>query len=181
MDIKLLVKVTSRAWSLKILALMHTGTPGRQAALIAACGAGRTAFAQSLSHLVDLGLVERNPGYGHPLRPEFRLTSLGIAVAKMAARIEGAVIEPAEQILLRRTWTVPVLSVLQTPRYFGEIKRELGVVTDRALSQSLKHLQEQRWIERKVDVDFRPPRPRYLLGTIGAQIGQAVGGAFGEN
>ena len=74
MDINLLVKITQRAWSMNILALMHEGTAGRQATLLAKTGAGRTAFAQSLHHLIELNLVQRNPGHGHPLRPEYILT-----------------------------------------------------------------------------------------------------------
>lgn len=34
-----------------------------------------------MDHLIKIGLLERNPGYGHPLRPEFRLTQLGIEAA----------------------------------------------------------------------------------------------------
>ena len=69
MDMEFLVKLTARAWSLSILARLDAGVPGRQAPLLAATGAGRTAFAQSLAHLHALGLLERNPGHGHlPLK-----------------------------------------------------------------------------------------------------------------
>ena len=37
-----------------------------------------------MDHLIELGLLERNPGYGHPLRPAFRLTELGRTVATLA-------------------------------------------------------------------------------------------------
>ena len=107
MDIKLLVKLTSKAWSLKILALLHTGIPGRQAPLMAATRASRSSFAASLEHLVHLGLLERNPGHGHPLRPEFRLTPLGVTVAAMAHRILDAT--PDETTLsCSNTTTIPL-------------------------------------------------------------------------
>ena len=176
MDIDTLVKVTSRAWSLNILALMHAGTPGRQASLLSASGAGRTAFIQSLGHLVDLGLLERNPGHGHPLRPEYRLTPKGLGVAAIADRIKSAVPRHCERALLRRAWTIPVLVVSQEPRYFTEIKNELVSITDRALSQSLKQLQAQHWIRRRIDADIRPPRPLYQVANAGARVSQAVSG-----
>ena len=91
MNMQLLVNLTSKAWSLKILARLHAGVSGRQAPLIAATGASRSSFAASLEHLFQLGLLERNPGHGHPLRPEFRLTDKGKAVAAMASRIEEIV------------------------------------------------------------------------------------------
>lgn len=175
MDIGALVKVTSRAWSLDILALMHRGTPGRQAALLSASGAGRTAFAQSLGHLVELGLLERNPGHGHPLRPEYRLTKEGLEAARIADRIERAVPRQSGRDLLRRAWTVPVLAVSREPRYFSEIKKDLVSITDRALSQSLKRLQAQQWLLREIDPGIRPPRPLYQAASIGARIGQAAG------
>ncbi|MGB7270169.1 MAG: transcriptional regulator, partial [Albidovulum sp.] len=51
MDIVLFVNITSRAWALPILSNLHEGVAGRQAPLLAATGASRTAFSQSLDHL----------------------------------------------------------------------------------------------------------------------------------
>ena len=108
MDIKLFVNITSRAWAVPILSNLHTGIAGRQAPLLAATGASRTAFTQSMDHLISMGLLERNPGYGHPLRPEFRLTQLGVTAAAIANKIQN-VSTDEDQDLLRRSWTLPVL------------------------------------------------------------------------
>ena len=174
MDINSLVKITSRAWSLNILELLHNGVAGRQATLLSKSGASRTAFTQSLNHLIGLGLLERNPGYGHPLRPEYRLTPDGKRAAIVADKIRKAVPEPSDQILLRRAWTVPVLVVSHKPRYFKDIKNELGLITDRALSQSLNQLHSQDWVTRSVNISARPPRPIYQASNLGASISEAV-------
>ena len=175
MDIEILVKLTARAWTLNILASLDAGTPGRQAPLLAATGAGRTAFAQSLSHLFDLNLLERNPGYGHPLRPEFRLTPEGVRIAAIAGRIVKAGARDEDAPLLRRAWTVPVLAACQRPRFFGEIRAQLAPITDRALSQSLKQLQAHHWLQRHTDTDRPPPRPSYLAANEGLIIARAAG------
>ncbi|MGJ8529012.1 winged helix-turn-helix transcriptional regulator [Maritalea sp.] len=159
---------------MNILALLHAGTPGRQAPLLSKSGASRTAFAQSLSHLVDLGLLERNPGHGHPLRPEYRLTPKGVEIAAVAGKINAAVTEQAHGPILRRTWSVPVLAASYKPRYFGEIKNELVSVTDRALSQSLQQLQKSRWLVRNIDTSKNPPRPIYQAANQGFEIAQAI-------
>ena len=174
MDISLLVKITSRAWCLSILAALHRGTPARQAPLLAATGASRTAFAQSLAHLVELGVMERNPGHGHPLRPEYRLTEIGKVATAMAARILETDTNDAGLALLRRSWTVPVLASCTRPRFFGEVKSCLPSITDRALSQSLKQLQAQRWVARRIDVDQHPPRPLYQATGAGVGIASAA-------
>ncbi|MEX3010307.1 winged helix-turn-helix transcriptional regulator [Hoeflea sp. TYP-13] len=174
MDIVTLVKLTSRAWCLSILAQMDRGVPGRQAALISATGAGRTAFRQSLDHLIDLGLMERNPGHGHPLRSEFRLTAEGAQIAGIAHKIETLVKQPSEQVLLRRAWSLPVLGASREPRYFGEIKTQLHPITDRALSQSLKLLETHRWLRRDVETSGRPFRARYQAANTGAEISRTI-------
>ena len=174
MDINFLVKITSRAWALPILALMHRGVPGRQAVLLAKTGAGRTAFAQSLAHLVELGLVERTPGHGHPLRPEYRLTAAGQAAGALAGRINAATPLLGEAPLLRRVWTVPILAVSNQPRFFTDIKKALPPITDRALSKSLKDLERNDWLRRDIDAAVHPPRARYLAVNAGASIGTAV-------
>lgn len=175
MDIETLVKLTSRAWSLKILALLRSGVPGRQAPLLAATNASRTSFSSSLDHLVTLGLLERNPGHGHPLRPEFRLTRHGIAVAETAGRIVAAVPGDDGLALVRRTWTVPVLAVTATPRRFSSIRADLGTITDRALSNSLHRLEAEEWLRRDIETSERLPYPTYRAINQGIEINQAVG------
>lgn len=178
MDIKAIVKITSRAWALTILSLLHAGVPGRQAPLLAASGASRTAFAQSLRYLVDIGLLERNPGHGHPLRPEYRLTASGVRAAAFAHDIRE-VAGLQGQDLLRRAWTVPILTSLQKARHFKEIKSDLPAITDRALSQSLKSMEDCGWIRRSVDDTARPPRSLYQAVDIGAEICRIAGAATG--
>jgi len=171
MDIELFVNITSRAWSLAILSNLNAGVPGRQAALLAATGASRTAFAQSMDHLVSIGLLERNPGHGHPLRPEFRLTAVGSRAAAIASRIQ-TVSRQEDQDLLRRTWTLPILTSLHTPRHFGEIRKNLLTITDRALSQSLRSMEDRAWVCRSVDSTARPPRSLYRAVNTGEKLSE---------
>lgn len=178
MDITSFVNITSRAWALPILANLHDGVPGRQASLLAATGASRTSFAQSMEHLISIGLLERNPGYGHPLRPEFRLTSQGIRAAAIANKIQR-VSREEDQDLLRRSWTVPILTSLHTPRHFNEIRKNLLPITDRALSHSLRSMEERNWVRRSVNDAARPPRPIYSAVNLGGEISKIVGSEIG--
>ena len=173
MDIDLLVKTASKAWALTILSLLHRGVPGRQAPLVSASGAGRTAFVQSLNHLVELGLIARNPGHGHPLRPEFVLTDEGKEMAALSHRIVESV-GSAENALIRRNWTVPVLGVIGSPLHFSEIRTRIPPITDRALSLTLKTLENRSWVRREVDGAARPPRAAYLAIGQGAKISGAI-------
>lgn len=174
MHIRLFVNITSRAWALPILSSFHAGVPGRQAALLTATGASRTAFVQSMDHLIKIGLLERNPGYGHPLRPEFRLTLLGASVAEFANKIQSAA-TAYDQALLRRSWTLPILTSLQSPRHFNDIKRNLHTITDRALSQSLRSMEDRNWVRRRVNDAARPPRSIYCAVNTGETISQITG------
>lgn len=169
----MLVNLTSRAWALPILSSLHSGVAGRQAPLLAATGASRTAFAQSMDHLIEMGLIERNPGYGHPLRPEFRLTQMGGTAAAIANKVHNASTEE-DRHLLRRSWTLPVLASLRTPSHFSDIKRNLQTITDRALSQSLKSMEARNWVCRSVDGAARPPRSIYRAVNTGGRISQVT-------
>ncbi|MBE7636635.1 transcriptional regulator [Sneathiella sp. P13V-1] len=174
MNTELLVKLTSKAWTLKILSLLYSGHTGKQAPLVAATGASRTSFGASLNHLYELELIEKNPGHGHPLRPEFRLTVKGKVIASMADRIIQLV--PQEEMfdLVRKSWTVPVLAVTRQPARFSAIKSSLGTITDRALSQSLGALEEREWLKREIDLSHRVPYPTYMAINTGGEITQTV-------
>lgn len=174
MYIRSFVNITSRAWALPILSSLHAGVAGRQATLLAATGASRTAFAQSMNHLIKIGLLERNPGYGHPLRPEFRLTQQGVEAAAIADKVQR-VSTLDDQDLLRKSWTLPVLASLQTPSHFNDIKRNLQTITDRALSQSLKSMEVRNWVHRSVDETARPPRSIYSAVNTGGMLSKITG------
>ncbi len=176
MDISEIVSVTSRAWSIEILAALNRGTTGRQSALVQATGAGRTALNESVNHLIGLGLLERNPGHVHPLRPEFRLTKRGSNSAQIAGRILAETPRNAVP-MLRRVWTIPTLVAIHEPLPFGAIRVELKTVTDRALSQTLKNLESINWLDRLVDVEARPPRPLYRACGVGRRISMSIVGA----
>lgn len=173
MDIDLLVNTTSRAWAIPILSSLHAGVAGRQAPLLVATGASRTAFAQSMDHLIAIGLLERNPGFGHPLRPEFRLTPLGMSAAVIAHKVHSLT-AAEDRDLLRRSWTLPVLTTIHRPTHFNDIKRNLRTITDRALSQSLKTMESRHWVRRSVDDTARPPRSIYQAVNTGGLIGSAT-------
>lgn len=174
MYIESFVNITSRAWAVPILSSLHAGVAGRQAPLIAATGASRTAFAQSMDHLIKIGLLERNPGYGHPLRPEFRLTQFGLKAAAIANKVQR-VTSDEDHDLLRKSWTLPVLTSLQAPSHFNDIKRNLQTITDRALSQSLKSMEVRNWVSRSVDETARPPRSIYRAINTGGMISRVTG------
>ncbi|WP_306419485.1 winged helix-turn-helix transcriptional regulator [Parasedimentitalea maritima] len=126
-----------------------------------------------MDHLITMGLVERNPGYGHPLRPEFRLTPLGITAAEIANKIQN-VSADQDQDLLRRSWTLPVLTSLHSSSHFNDIKRKLPRITDRALSQSLKSMEVRSWVRRSVDETARPPKSIYEAVNTGAVISKVM-------
>ncbi|MEP6017332.1 MAG: winged helix-turn-helix transcriptional regulator [Paracoccaceae bacterium] len=158
-----------------LLAALGEGVQGRQAVLIKHLGASRSAFGLSLAHLQSLGLVRRRSGHGHPLRPEFELTEQGEATAKAAHSVMQIVHRNPDAItLVRRSWTLPILSQTTQPTYFAILRNGLAPITDRALSQGLKSLEDMRWIRRDVAAGYRPPRPMYSAVGAGAEIAAAL-------
>ncbi|MCP4305424.1 MAG: helix-turn-helix transcriptional regulator [bacterium] len=79
-----------------------------------------------------------------------------------------------DQAMLRRVGTAPILALLRKPNHFNEIKRRLPMITDRAMSQSLKSMEDHDWVRRDVDAGVRPPRPLYRAGNLGGRIGRAA-------
>jgi len=95
-------------------------------------------------------------------------------VQQLASNIVGFVSPDQEIAILRRTWTLPILTVAHTPKRFTEIRSELFSITDRALSKSLDQLQELKWVHREIDIEARPPRPSYQAVNTGLKICQTV-------
>ncbi len=148
---------------------------GRQAPLLALSGAGAHSFWPELQYLIEIGMVERNPGHGHPLRPEFRLTTQGNTAAKLAADVVECLNENDDGFaLMRKTWTLPILAVIGGAKRFSEIKSALPSITDRALSQTLLQIEEQGWLNREIVIEGRHPYPSYHAMGIGLKISQVL-------
>lgn len=170
MDKPKLVNLCARTWSLTALSLMANGVSPRISPLAASANCGRTAMGASVEHLVALGLLERNPGHGHPLRPEFRLTADGEFMADWAAALTGMMKSDVDKALLRSKWSLPLINCLPEEKRYSDLRRELVPVTDRALSNCLKQLTNNSWVNRTVENNLSPPTVIYGTTRRGRKV-----------
>jgi DNA-binding HxlR family transcriptional regulator len=132
-------------------------------------GVGRESLRRALDALIELGLARRNPGYSHPLRPEYVVTEPGRAAAASCARVLAL---GDEQILLRK-WSVPTLAELPGQRRFSELRAALTGITPRALALALKDLETAGLIARRV-IDTHPPSTIYRTTARGKRVRRAL-------
>ena len=123
-------------------------------------GASKGATAETVKHLVELGLVEKYKGYGHPMRPEYVLTEAGLLIGEACFDVvsEGAVLGK---------WVGAVMVALfRGLSRFGELMAAIPGITDRALAQTLRSLSDAGQVARSVD-DGYPPTSSYQLTKEG--------------
>ena len=164
-----LIALFHHRWSAPVLVEILRQKGSRFAALAGRLGVGRGTLRRTLDSLLELGLVARNPGYGHPLRPEYVLTAKGNAVAERCAKLLAA----AEDDIVLRKWTLPVLVALERAARFTQLRAELPGVTPRALALALKDLQAAGLAERRVE-DVYPPIVVYRATTRGRRLQRLV-------
>lgn len=71
-------------------------------------------------------------------------------------------------------WSMMVLAVLSEPRRFNEIKRRLEGVTQRVLTQTLRRLERNGMIERRV-LPTSPVGVEYSLTPLGESLREPFG------
>jgi DNA-binding HxlR family transcriptional regulator len=148
-------------WSLPVLAELHRGGGTKFVTLANRLGVGRETLRRTLDALIAAELVARNPGYGHPLRPEYVLTAGGRRLGPAAMRLVDALRdEDLEDVGLKK-WSLPVVLELATERRFAELRTALRV-SPRALTLALKDLAHAGLVERRVHDGF-PPSTTYRL------------------
>jgi DNA-binding HxlR family transcriptional regulator len=163
-----LVDLAHHRWSIPILADLEPRGGARIVELAHRVGGSREAVRQAADMLVRMGLLAPNPGHGHPLRPEVMLSEAGRRAAGSAVALERALARADATDLARRKWTLPVLLSLRSgAARYGEVRRTLPRVTDRALSSALQELEQTGLVARDV-VDGAPPFARYRI-TAAAQ------------
>lgn len=163
-----------RRWCVPILARLHADGGCKFVTLTHTLKAQPTAVRDALDHLISIGLVRRNSGYGHPLRPEYLMTRKGEALAPAAANLDERLIALDLRELGLRRWTLPVLGAVGAlqPARFVALSTALGDITPRALSLSLRDLGGAHLLTREV-VDEHPPRTEYVLRPRGLALARA--------
>ena len=126
-------------------------------------GVRRDSLVLALEGLIEAGLVIRNPGYGHPMRPEYLWTPVGRKLAAECAVLMAKLKRMGIVELAMNKWSLPVVyATATTDGRFNAIKSALPEITSRALTQALRDLQGSGLLTRML-VDDDPPRTEYSL------------------
>jgi DNA-binding HxlR family transcriptional regulator len=104
--------LTDKKWAIRSLAMMSELRGVRFVHLVRSLGASQGGVKACLDFLLDQGLIVRNPGYGHPLRPEYILTEKGRPVAEMCESVDEALVEAGARAASQQKWVLPVLHTI---------------------------------------------------------------------
>jgi len=160
------VALCHRRWAIPALAELHTGKGAKFVTLHRRLGSSPGAMRDALDHLIELGYVQRPGGRGHPLRPEYELTAIGMPVGEACIGLSRAIERTDTADVCARKWSLPVIDTIRRnddDARFGDLRSTLCTITDRALAQSLRLLDGASLIRREV-LDAFPPTPVYALG-----------------
>jgi DNA-binding HxlR family transcriptional regulator len=165
-----LVGLFHNRWSVPILAELRRQRGSRFVTLARTLGVSGESLRRTLAALIESGLVGRNPGYGHPLRPEYVLTSSGEHIAAACRPlVERLRSDGLEDVALKK-WSMPVVFALgDAPRRFSELREALEGISPRALTLALKDLEAAGLVDRRVTDDY-PPATVYRLTRTGRPL-----------
>lgn len=171
-----LVILFHHRWTVPIVAELHRRQGERFAYLARRFDISRESLSQTLGYMIRLGIVRRNPGYGHPLRPEYLLTERGARLGPFCVRLDDLLNQSDHPKVGLRKWTMPLLHALSTRKEggrFSEFLASFPSLTPRALSTSLKLMEESGLMSREVTPGF-PPSTRYSLTATGRGYNQLL-------
>jgi len=151
-------------WTAPILAELRRTNGAKFITLVNRLGIPRDTLVQTLGALIRSGWVRRNPGHGHPMRPEYLPTAKGRRLGWACERLLFEIRRKDLEGVALKKWSMPVLHALAGgPRRFSELKRSLGPVTTRALTLAIRDLVKAGLVRRTVS-SAAPPEVRYGAG-----------------
>lgn len=167
-------RLTAGRWLVPLLAHLADEKGSRFAVMLARLGLARSVLAASLAALQEADWLTRNPGHGHPLRPEYLLTPAGEPVAAFCqgvmAQRERLGLAPGQ---LPR-WSLPLIARLDGENArFSALRQALRPVTPRALSLTLKQMVAVDLVDRALEAEF-PPIAIYGLTGRGRALAAAM-------
>ncbi len=159
-----LIALCHHRWSVPMLAELDRRAGARFVEIVHRLDVSPTAVRMTLDHLIDVGWVRPNPGYGHPLRPEYILTRVGERIAPLCRQVDDALIELDARAVGLKKWSLPSLDAIgESGRRFGEIAERLVGSTDRAIALALSDLSRVALVDR-------PPGSQRVYRTTAAGL-----------
>jgi DNA-binding HxlR family transcriptional regulator len=162
-----------RRWMVPVIAALQRWRGSKFITLVNRLEVSRPALRKTLDEAIERGWIRHNPGYGHPLRPEYLLAgvppdpapshpdriNLGPPCARLMTHLDR--LDIADAAL--RKWSMPALHAMgREAMRFADLRRRLEGITDRALTLALKDLIEAGLAQREVYDEF-PPTTLYRI------------------
>ena len=158
-----LAQLFRHRWAAPVLVALDQAQGAKFVTLASRLEVSRDSLRRTLDALVEAGWVMPNPGYGHPMRPEYVLTRDGKRLAPWCARVLKTLESLGGEGVWLRKWSLAVAAALGSGELrFSELAAALPGVTARALTQTLKALEDTGGVERRV-VPGYPPWVGYRL------------------
>jgi DNA-binding HxlR family transcriptional regulator len=157
-----------------IVATLYRDRGAKFVTLLNRMGASRDTLSDTLSNLIENGLVMREPGHG--LRPEYVLTPAGEAVGEACLFATREMPRLGLVDMALKKWPPLVLVAIgREATRFGEMKAALPGITPRALTGALRDLQQAGLVDRLVTETW-PPGTSYALTALAREALPALDG-----
>ena len=169
-----LIALGKYRWAVPLLTDLAARGGARFVELLHRLQIPRESLSRTLEGAAAMGWIMRNPGHGHPLRPEYVLTAGGRRLATKAAEINAVQRRLGIVPSAMTRWSLPIIrSVADGNLRFNDLARAIPPVGPRALSQGLRTLTGQLLISREL-LDLYPPSSQYSLTKTGLILAEAA-------
>ena len=168
-----LIALCHHRWSIPILGELHRDNGAKFVTLVQRLKISRDALSRTLEALTQLGLIGRNPGHGHPLRPEYILSTSGKHIGQAALELLHHLqqLEASDTLSLKiglKKWTLPILHAIhQRINRFSSLRETLPTIGPRALTLTLQDLEQLAWLRRS--------EGGYELSANGKKLAETLG------
>jgi DNA-binding HxlR family transcriptional regulator len=150
-------------WFIPIISVLHYQKGAKFITLLKELKISRSVLTSTLNKMIAQGFAMRNPGYGHPLRPEYILTDRGLQLGPFCNEMMTCILGQNGHHLIQSKWAIQIIHLCSGGEIrFSELKSALTPITSRALSEELKVLNAEGFIERKI-IENYPPLTIYSL------------------
>jgi DNA-binding HxlR family transcriptional regulator len=167
-----LINLVHYRWALPILAELHRNNGCKFVTLVTRLRLSKDALSRTLNALIEQDLVMRNPGYGHPLRPEYILSAKGNQIGQAVFELMQTLERLEMTDIALKKWSLPIILILRDQPRFTDILEQLPGLTTRALALGLAQLSQAELLEPFEGIEGS--RKSYRLNLRGQELAAKI-------